>query len=84
MEKRRKEISETVRFLLQKGRSIHDVLASLRRDGIDKAMSIRALMDGADLTPKDAKRSVHESPAWADVWQRDEAIFGDEPPMSDP
>jgi len=78
MEKRRKEISDTVRFLLRRGRTVHDVLSILRRDGVDKDISIRVLMDGANMNLKDAKRSVHESPAWADVWQRDESTFGDE------
>jgi hypothetical protein len=74
MEKRRKAISETVRFLLGKRRTVHDVLDTLRRDGVDKLASVRALMDGANMSLKDAKRSVHESPAWADVWQRDESF----------
>jgi hypothetical protein len=77
MERRRKEVAVDVRRLLQVGHTLDDVLAVLRRDGCTKIESARALVDGANMSLHAAKQKVHESPVWADAWDRDEHIFDD-------
>jgi ribosomal protein L7/L12 len=61
--------------LWREGRPIEDVLSALRRQGCSKAESIRALKEATGWPLTEAKRSVHESAAWADVKERDDRLL---------
>ena len=59
-----------LQLLLEAG-YLSESVALLQSIGVSKAQSVRAL-EAAGIEPAEAKRLVHESPAWADVRERDE------------
>ena len=66
--------------LAQEGRAVDEILQLLRARGCTKGESAAALLwlpDLGDNPLLSAKRIVHESPAWADVKERDDRILDD-------
>ena len=64
-------VSRELRLLLQAGR-IQEAVAILKSAGLSKIGSIKVLREESGLPLRDVKRLVHESPAWADVRERDD------------
>jgi hypothetical protein len=62
--------------LRKEGKSIDQILQILRSRGHSKSESVAAI---CPLMPNGsaAKQAVHDSPAWADVSERDERILDD-------
>jgi hypothetical protein len=71
--------AETER-LRQEGVEVDEVLHRLRDRGCSKGQSVLVLAGLGEFAGPSrlaqAKKLVHESPAWAHVKERDEAIFG--------
>jgi hypothetical protein len=65
---------DPMKRMLDNGKSMDEVLAYLRSQGCTKVDCMWALEDYAGLTHGDAKRTVHESNAWADRREPDEAL----------
>lgn len=61
--------------LISAGHTHDEVLHELREQGGSKIDCVAALKDAEHMTLVEAKRIVHFSPVWADVKQRDEAIW---------
>jgi hypothetical protein len=51
-----------------------EVLGRLRQNGLGKIDCIAVLHDATGLSLVDAKRAVHDSPAWADRREQDDAL----------
>lgn len=74
-------VLEHCRRLLDSGADIESVLRALRDHGYSKAQSIKALVDLNRAGLAEAKVFVHQSDAWKDTRERDEAFqksLGDE------
>ncbi len=67
-------VREPVKRMMREGKSTEEVLVYLRSQGCTKAESMWALEDFASLSHYEAKRAVHESKAWADQRESDEAL----------
>lgn len=65
---------EPVTRLIREGKSTEEVLSYLRAHGCTKAESMWALEDFANLSHYEAKRTVHESKAWSDQRESDDAL----------
>jgi len=74
MDRSNEAVLETAGRMLSDGYAVENILALLREHGLSKTASIKALMDLQGLTLAEAKRVVHLSPTWQDVYKRDEAL----------
>lgn len=68
------EVREMLARMMREGRSTGEVLDFLRSSGCTKAESMWALEDFGGLPHYEAKRAVHESMAWSDQRESDEAL----------
>ena len=59
------------------GDDLEEVLASLRSQGVSQIHCIMVVRGGTELSLAEAKRVVHESRAFADVRQQNEAVHRD-------
>lgn len=65
---------ELTRARLAAGVGLDDVLGELRRHDLSKIDSIRVVRDATGMALAEAKRLVHNSPAWADRRSLDEQV----------
>lgn len=65
---------DPMKRMLDIGTPIDEVLVYLRSQGCTKVDCMWALEDYAGLSHGEAKRAVHESNAWADRREPDEAL----------
>jgi hypothetical protein len=60
------------RTLHAEGLSEEQMVEFLRKEGLSKVQSIYVICQATGLKPADVKACVHDSPAWADVRERDD------------
>ena len=70
-----RDFSKLLRSELASGKVLDEALATLRADGASKVNGIKTLLSVRQYSLAEAKRVVHQSTAWADTRQRDEAIW---------
>lgn len=61
--------------MLDDGADVENVVQVLRDRGFSKIYSIKALADSGKMDLGEAKSAVHESEAWSDVFDRDNALL---------
>ncbi len=68
------EIIEDCRRRFSAGETNEDIIAHLRKCGLSKVETIKVFVDLNRGSPIEAKRLIHLSPAWTDMYQRDEKL----------
>jgi len=66
------DLMNACREMVSRGVGVEDIVATLRQRGLSKVQTIKVLFDLRLADAYDAKKLVHDSPAWADVRERDE------------
>ena len=73
-ENRRKQLLRSARQMQLRGRSVEEILVSLRDEGASAMESIKAMRELLGISLGEAKDLVHHSHAWSDLRGLHEAV----------